>query len=208
MAKTYSEFKDFLQATMWRTGDSVLAADLDSLIQMADSKLNRELRVPEMVTITTDNVEAETLAVPTGFIAMKTIMATALATPLTAITNREMQIARLDTNAAMRPFYSLAGSTLLFAGPMSVSDPEPVEMIYYAKVPDYSGTDASWLETEYLDVYTYACLSEAGMYLREDARIPIWTQLYQAALDRANRDERAMTHTGSPLQPSLPSGIA
>lgn len=208
MALTYTQFKDFIKRTVWRDGDTVLDSDLDNLINMAHAKLNRELRVNNMVTVTTDSIEAETLAVPTDFLELRSMMATSLAYQLTYITPHEMQTQRLKTQSAMAPFYSIAGSNFLFAGPMSASDAEPLQIIYYAEVPDYAVADASWLETDYLDVYTYAVLSEAGMYLREDARLPTWTNLYSMARDSANNAEIARKYAGSPLQPALPSGIA
>ena len=208
MSLTYSQFKDFLKRTMWRDGDTVLDADLDNLIAMADARLNRELRVNDMVTITTDNVEGESLTVPTGFLELQTISATDLSTQLVYITPHEMQKTRLDSPTAMKPFYSLAGTSLLFAGPMSAADPEPIELIYYSSLPDYSTADASWVADNYLDVYVFAALTHAGMYLREDARIPTWQSLYTDALTRANEAEIRRKFAGSPLQPSLPSGIA
>lgn len=40
--------------------------------------------------------------------------------------------------------------------------------------------------TEYPDLYLYGALSHASPYLEDDARLPVWQQKFQAALDKIN----------------------
>ena len=50
-------------------------------------------------------------------------------------------------------------------------------------------TDAvatNWLLTAHPDVYLYGSLREAGIFMQEDERVPLWTAGYKSAVDSIN----------------------
>jgi len=75
------------------------------------------------------------------------------------------------------------------------------ELVYYAKLTKLSSTVATnWLLTQAPDVYLYGALLQAAPYLQDDARIPVWSSLYQAGLDQLQiADDRGSTSGGAIL---------
>jgi hypothetical protein len=51
----------------------------------------------------------------------------------------------------------------------------------------------------YPELFTYACLFEAALFLGMDSKMPIWESRYRQLADGANRAERMRTYGGSPL---------
>jgi hypothetical protein len=75
------------------------------------------------------------------------------------------------------------------------------ELVYYAKLTKLSSIVATnWLLTQAPDVYLYGALLQAAPYLQDDARIPVWSSLYQAGLDQLQiADDRGSTSGGAIL---------
>jgi len=73
------------------------------------------------------------------------------------------------------------------------------ELTYYAKLTKLSSTNATnWLLTQAPDVYLYGALLQAAPYLQDDARIPVWSSLYQAGLEQLQiADDRGSTSGGA-----------
>jgi hypothetical protein len=73
------------------------------------------------------------------------------------------------------------------------------ELVYYAKLAKLSNTNTTnWLLTQAPDVYLYGSLLQAAPYLQDDARIPVWSSLYQAGLDQLQiADDRGSTSGGA-----------
>lgn len=204
----YAAFKDYLLRFLWRDGDPVLASDLDQLIKMGEARLNRDLRVDDMTRIKRASLEADSVAVPTDFAEMRSIYVEGVPTPLEYVTPHGLAEAWSRTKGSrFQPIYSYAGDALLFCGPMSPTSPLSVVMTYYAKVPDFQGTDASWLADNYLDLYTYACLRHTASYLRDDERVGLWKNEYDESLASVSASYTRKKYAGSPLKPSLPGSV-
>jgi hypothetical protein len=61
------------------------------------------------------------------------------------------------------------------------------ELLYYAKNEALSDSNTyNWLLQDAPDVYLYGALMHTAPFLGEDARLPVWANLYQSALDGVN----------------------
>jgi hypothetical protein len=67
------------------------------------------------------------------------------------------------------------------------------ELTYYAKIPALSDSNTSnWLLAYAPDLYLYGALLEAAPYLKDDERLPVWSQMYVNSLgDIEVADQRA-----------------
>jgi hypothetical protein len=72
-------------------------------------------------------------------------------------------------------------------------------LTYYAKLAKLSNAVTSnWLLASSPDVYLYGSLLQAAPYLQDDARITVWSSLYQAGLDQLQiADDRGSTSGGA-----------
>jgi len=75
------------------------------------------------------------------------------------------------------------------------------ELAYYAKLSKLSASvTTNWLLAQAPDVYLYGALLQAAPYLQDDARITVWSALYQAGLDQLQiADDRGSTSGGALL---------
>jgi hypothetical protein len=83
-----------------------------------------------------------------------------------------------------------------------VSSPDTTyttELIYYSKLSKLSASVSSnWLLSASPDIYLYGSLLQAAPYLQDDARIPVWSNLYDRALtDVQTADDRGSTSGGA-----------
>ena len=203
----YAQFRDYLARFLWRDGDATFEADLDNIILMGEARLNRDLRVDEMVVTKVSDLILPTLEVPHDFLEMRSIT-TGDGGVLGYISPHDMERRQLSHAHCMVPYYTKKGKYLHFHGPMTVERPVPVVMSYYAAVPDFQSTDESWLADRYSDVYVYAVLRHTGMYLKDDQRVAIWNAEYLEAVTSANNADMRQRYAGSPLISSLPGVVA
>ncbi len=206
----YAAFKAYLARFVWRNGDTVFEADLDNMVDMAHARLNRDLRIQRMVNTATLNLTADSLAVPADYLELRTITSDTQPAPLQFVSPYERERIKLANSSTFQPIYTVAGSNLLFVGPMSPSDSpaRTVTLTYYAKVPDFAGDDVSWLADEYLDLYTYAVLRHTPAYLKDDERVVLWKNEYEETLASVVAAEAGRRYAGSPLRPMMPGVVA
>jgi hypothetical protein len=162
-----------------------LTTAIPDFISIAESKLNRRLRIRAMENLATGTV-ASAIALPTGFLAMKALTVTSGGTtyPLTYITPNE-----IVGDTATARYYSIIGDDLYFE---PVGAGETYSLLYYKKFDPVSA-GANWLITNAPEVYLYAALLEASPYIDDMQKMQIWAGLLDASLaqlESADRDDR------------------
>lgn len=181
----YQAFKDHLITFLWKAGDSVLAANLDNLIKMATSELDRKLSTEDRhdaLVLSASSNEVELLCDYSKMVSVNVLSTGQELTYVKPAAMRRMQA--LDGD---HPHYSLIRSTLLLAG---TYEETPVDLVvdYIERLPDFATEDASWLTDDYLDAYTYTVLKHAAPFLKNDERIAIWSGLAMDALTSIEED--------------------
>jgi hypothetical protein len=89
---------------------------------------------------------------------------------------------------------------LRLIGDLSADSPADLTMVYRIGIPNYSVADASWMEDEYKHLYINSVFKAAAVFLREDDRIKLYTDLQREALDLTDQDDKHhLQHGGSPL---------
>jgi hypothetical protein len=78
-------------------------------------------------------------------------------------------------------------------------DSYTAELTYYAKLSKLSSTNTTnWLLTAASDAYLYGTLMQAAPYLKDDARIAVWSSMYISALeDLQVSDDRGASSGGA-----------
>jgi hypothetical protein len=201
----YSEFKTFLATFLWRDGDIVLLAAMDSLIRMAEAGLQRDLKVQDATgTVSLVFVDSVTpIALPLDYRTPDVLLGPGgdytYVTPgqfwgLTAAGGASGAPAEVGT-------FSIIGRDLYVSAFPAVQAPADLRLVYYRMIPSYQATDASWVADLHLDLLTYATLMHAGRFVRDDDRVPGWTEAYGAALASAIAEDVPNRYAkGAPLR--------
>lgn len=200
----YASFVNHLTTFLWKQNDAELIAAIPSLIQMADAELSRRLqgvRRETMSTLTCTTSDGKISLNPN-----ETVVALSEANCGTLTSSTIMQVfnARVATKGQFRPIYAVSGSDLYTVGEFSVENPLTLTAVLRIGVPDYEGTDASWLADEILDVYTYATLKHCAPWLREDERIALWLNLFETGLTSFLEQDAFQSANASPLNYNMP----
>ena len=202
MSMDYTTFKTYFLASIWRTNDTVVSNNLDTIINKAHNELDQKTRDWDRRNITTTIApETEDYDLTTNVSDLKKIKslvnnAAASREPEMKQTSpQDIYIKRQQSQSAyIMPFYALDRDAtkryLRLIGPFSASSPGDFTLNYHASIPDYAGTDASWLEDEYLNLYEYAVAKHAALFVREDERIKLYKDLFDEAWLTADEDDK------------------
>lgn len=177
---------------------SDLTSKIPDFIALAESRINRELRVREMITRATGSISAQTLTVPADFVEVASfVLDTATDRPLEYRPFEDSQH-RVAGQTSGQPlwFSTLGGSFHLFPAPGGTYD---YTLDYYARVPALSTTaTTNWLLTKAPDLYLFASLKEARSYLLEEDAAAVYDGRYRMALDSMHAAEARSKRTGQP----------
>lgn len=161
---------------------SDLYGDLPLFIQLAEAKLNRKLRIRQMLTNATTTLSSEFDTLPGDFAGPMT-MKLSSGEVLSSIAPDAMAERKQysDTVPGKPLYYSVVGASFEFS---PVPDgPYTVYLVYYAQIPPLSSSVlTNWLIAGYPDAYLYGTLSEAAEFLG-DPRSAIWTPKFNAIVD-------------------------
>lgn len=158
---------------------SDLTSQIPDFISIAETKLNRILRIRAMENITTGTV-AQTVALPAGFVEMIALTVTVGGTtyPVTYIPPTQINS---DSSTTYR--YSLVGDNIYF---VPIGSGESYTLTYYKKFDPLS-SGANWLITNAPDVYLYASLLEAAPYMKDTNSIPIWGAMLDNSISQLSK---------------------
>lgn len=195
---TYSDLKTSIASYLAR---SDLTSQIPDFIKFAETRLRRELRIRQMITVSTLTATAgtATISIPSNFLeARDFVVDGSPVQPLTYVSpslysrNTRSDISGKPTD------YTVLASTFKFA-------PNPdsaytMTLTYYA-APDYlsdSNTSNLFL-TVCPDLLLYAALLEAEPFLMNDSRINTWGIMFDRSLASLVKSDQEGQYSGVPL---------
>ena len=178
-----------------------LTSVIPTFIQLAESQLERALRVRDMIERSTAEIDSQFSALPADFLEAKSfrITSTTPDTPVEYITISEMDRKDQENSSPGKPiYYTIEGSELrVHPIPDSTYD---IELAYYEQIPALSDSNTTnWLLTKHPDVYLYSTLVQSAPYLSEDNRINVWGTLMREGLDAVRGASDRATYGDGPL---------
>jgi hypothetical protein len=198
---TYAELKTSVGDWLNRTD---LATAISDFVSLAEAQIERQLRTRQMIVRANAvfAAAAEYGTVPDDFLETKSIKLNT--NPITNLSFQTIDAMDSLSNTTYlssgKPLYfSIVGGQIRL---LPIPDGEyTAELVYYAKLAKLSNTNTTnWLLTQAPDVYLYGSLLQAAPYLQDDARISVWSSLYQAGLDQLQiADDRGSTSGGAIL---------
>lgn len=168
---------------------SDLAALIPDFITLAEAKLNGDLEnvrsMESKTTLSTTNNVA-TVTLPSDMLEMKRLVVVdSYDTVLKYLSPDELAADYADNQTGRPVVFTVSGSTIELAPiPDGVYS---LELTYFQKVPALSASNTTnWLLSAWPNAYLYGALCAAQPYLMNDARLPVFQQMYQDAVDGIN----------------------
>ena len=173
---------------------------LDEFIYLTEDRLNKELRVKEMITRSTapTSTSSRYLVHPTDYLEMKRLRL------LTSPYKELMQISpenitKFDSTSPQEPqFYCDVDEQIEFD-----STPDAVytvEMVFYEKIADLTASNTTnVILTAYPNLYLFGALVEAFMYGLEDERAAYFEGRFVKELNMANNEQEKRARHSVPL---------
>ena len=171
-----------------------LTSVIPSFITIAEAKFNRKLRTRQMVKRAEGQIETAFFAYPADWLQAKEFqLNTNPIVRLKFVTEAYGDELKANSyvSTGQPAYYTITGTQLEF-----IPTPDSTysaELTYYAKIPALSDSNTSnWLLAYAPDLYLYGALMEAAPYLKDDERLPVWSQMYINSLgDIEVADQRA-----------------
>ena len=175
----------------------------DDFIVLTEADFNSKLRVRKMIASADVTINAETAALPTGFLQVRDfyILSGSTKYPLRYMTPSQMDQVKGTSVTGIPQAYTILGDTFRFT-------PKPDSsytgyLNYYKKFDALSSTNATnFILTDHPAIYLYGSLFHAANFLGgyNPQQVQTWQQMYATALERLELNDREDQFSGSPLQ--------
>jgi hypothetical protein len=189
----YSSFVTVVENYLARTD---LSSQIPDFIQLAQTRMSRDLRTEKMLKVATAPITAGdgTVAVPSDMLEVREIHIQG--NPVVRVAYQSPDLFFKDgltTTSGISVFFTMLGSEFQFAPVPNGS--QTVQILYYAQPTFISTTTASNLYlANYPDALLYATLAEAEPYLMNDGRIQTWSALYDRAIANIKTSDLGQTY--------------
>jgi hypothetical protein len=167
-----------------------LAAQIPTFIEMAEARMNRELRLADMEAETTGTATAGVAALPADFLALRSLASNGK--PLLYLTPQEFQRFVGASFVGTSPVFTIRDGSLVFQPGGAV----PYSLLYYAKIPALATATTNWLLDASPDAYIHATLAQARLYVKDPTGAALSEQAYGQAVQSLYRQSRAKQAPG------------
>lgn len=197
---TYTELQTAVGNWMNR-GD--LSSRIPEFIAMAESRINRRLRLLQQETLATRTYGSgdttRRVSLPTGFLELLSLAIKADTEPATSyvpLTYKAPEhIADYIIAGSGKPEVYTLRDEIEFN---RTAGSDYTVRIHYLKRWDIANDTTNWLLTNVPDVYLFGALACAEPYVKNDSRMPVWKSQFDEAmaelnlLDNRSRDQTEM----------------
>ena len=196
---TYAELQTAVANWLDR-GD--LTDRIVEFIDLAEARINRNLRLRLMETTATGTLTAGTREynLPTDYIQAREFhLTTDPLVPLSYVTPELMTRTWGGSTSGTPHMFTIIGDKFRL-GP-APSSADGYSMLYYKKIPALTpAATTNDMLTNNPDVYLYGCLLEAEPFLQNDERVQLWATAYQQAVADLQVQDNKDRHSGSELR--------
>jgi len=199
---TYAELQTTIASYLAR---SDLTAMIPDFIRLAETRLRRELRIRQMLKVSTTTTTAgdATIELPSDFLQMRDLHLQT--NPVTSLEYQSpsalFRNARTTDSGLPHQYTVLAEEFQLAPIPDSAYT---LNLLYYSAPPFLSNTNTTnaFINT-CPDLLLYGALGEAEPYIMNDARLQTWASLYERGLTALTVSDDQGEYAGSPISISI-----
>lgn len=178
---------------------------IDEFIALGEKRINRRLRVEEMMSTST-TASAATVTLPTDLLEIDSVVLQS--DPKVVLESLEKRVAARDypfTTTGKPVAYRVRdGSLLMYPSPQDTTN---IVIEYFARPTALSTSNTTnTIFPLYADLFLYAAMVEAMVYLYDDQRLPVWKGLFDEGIEDANRAATRKRLRGVRLRPAYGAG--
>lgn len=178
-----------------------LTGQIPDFIAMAEARFNRDLRLNAMLQRDTTVATTDYVKLPADWlehVSISVVGDASIKRPLTYLSNEEFNRVRLQNLSGTFRYYTIQDNNICLLPEMSAGA-VTLEIFYYAKIPSLSGDNpTNWLLQRAPDLYLYASLAAAEIYLQNDERLPLWSAAIETITESLRMEsERAKYPQGN-----------
>lgn len=182
---TYAELQAAVASWTHRTGDTTFTTMVPDFVKLAEVRFNRVLRTTDMEeTLSSTALVDGAASLPSGFLAFKELR-------YVGDVNYTLQPKPIEWIRAQQTNTGDGARYFAVTGSQVVCWPEAgsIKGTYYEEIPDLATNSTNWLLTAHPDLYLFATLVEAALFIQDDSRIPLWAEKASALLDAVQRTD-------------------
>lgn len=185
---TYADLKTSVQTWLHRTD---LAAQVTDFIALAESRLNRvlRLRVMEVDTALTATPNSRFLPLPSDYNQPVALWLESF-TPRRELQQRQPQMLAYRPVQTFPNFWAIDGAQIALDRLAGAAYPFTFRYQKILSLAAGGDDGTNWLLTNHPDAYLFAALLEATPYIRDDGRMALWQDRYDRCVKeiQANQD--------------------
>jgi len=197
----FTNYTSFVTTVENYLARSDLTSVIPDFIELAQERLSRDLRVQEMLKVSTASTTGGdgTVGFPADFLELREIhiegnpvYTLEFQTPDKFFRNKK------TSTSGVPEYFTMLGAEFQFA---PIPDgTQTVQILYYAKPTFISTSNASNVYLAFFpDALLYATLAEAQPYLMNDERIAVWSSMYDRAIVNIRENDKGATFSSATL---------
>jgi hypothetical protein len=194
----YSDLQSTIASYLARTD---LTAQIPDFIQLAETRLRRELRLRQMLKVVTTTTTADdgTVELPSDFLQMRDLhINTNPIQVVEYISPSNFYRNTWSTSVGLPRQYTILAQEFQFAPAPDTN--YTLQMMYYAAPPYLSSSNPSNVFLANCpDLLLYGALGEAAPYLMDDGRLQTWASMYDRGLAALTVSDDQGEYSGSPI---------
>jgi hypothetical protein len=195
MAVSITDYSSLLAASADWLNRGDLVDQLPAFVTLSEAQFNREMRLRDMMVRADATSDEENVALPDDWLEHYSLVVAPGGVPryppLRYMSEKETNELKQGGIAGPVVGYTVVGNAIeLVPAPGADVD---LKMVYYQRIPSLNATTqpTNWLLMKSPDLYLYATLMQAQPYLKDDARLQIWSQMRAGLLEQMRLESEA-----------------
>lgn len=186
---TYAELQTEVAAWLNRTGDTSVTNYIPTAIGMAEAFMSAKIKSRSMETRSNLSCIASNayVTLPTDVVEVRRLLLSSTTPTRALIFRTPDELSRefsFSETGEPRAYTVIGGSIQLAPIPDSTYT---LELTYLQKIPALSNSNTTnWLLTAYPNVYIHGALGHMQPFIMEDARMPMFAQMFKDGIEAIN----------------------
>ena len=198
---TYAQLQTEIANWLDRTD---LTSEIPTFIELAEASLNRTIRAPDMITKNDSfSIAGQYTTLPSDTLEIiRIVVDLQPVIVLEYLSPEDLSELRVTMTGTGKPYYFtlIGGSSNQLEVLRSPDQTYTSSIIYYTRIPALTDSaTTNWLLTNNPDIYLFGALVEAEPYLKNDERMPLWTNRLNQALTTLRLQGERELHSGSSI---------
>lgn len=183
---------------------SDLTTYIPDLVRFGEIRIYRDLRLRTMETVLNSTISSGVLALPADYVDLRYAYVNGATVQFLERKSPEFIYTKYPIRSVdgLPKYIAREGDNFIF-GPYPDSN-YTIKGIYYKRLTALSDSNTTnWFTTNAPDLLVFAALIESEVFVKNDARMPMWQAKYDQILEQIANEEQRERYSGSSLATSV-----